>query len=193
MEHKAHKQSPKKKNTTKKIYNEKILIITLLIIIVIASSYFRMYPANLKVTEDWARNTNYNNIKTNIGQQINQQYPNLPQTQKNKLIEKQFEKLISEQGEQIEPQIKAQAKYFKSRMQDENNQTYLLAIDPYLWNSEAKNYEKYGMFGDKIVDGKPIFSLRNGREGKETHFQAPAFLIIITHKILKIFNISTFE
>ena len=176
-------KSSKKNNFTKILFNEKTLIVVLILIAIFASTFFRMYPANLDVTEDWARDSYYNNIKANLGQQVNTEYPNLPTTQKQTIIDERFAELMATQGDQIEPQIKQQAEYFKSQMQDEENNTYLLAIDPYVWYSQAKNYEKNGFAGDEILDGKESFSLRNGREFNNAELSAPAYIFTIIHKI----------
>ena len=41
----------------KYLFNEKALIILLLLVVIFLSTFFRMYPNHLPITEDWARDT----------------------------------------------------------------------------------------------------------------------------------------
>jgi dolichyl-phosphooligosaccharide-protein glycotransferase len=136
--------------------HQKIIIPTLLIIIAIFFSvYIRIQPAYLPATDDWARNAAYNQIQSSIKTQIDQQYPNLPEANKNSLVDAEFQKLLKEQKTQINQQIEATSNYFKTRLQNENGQTYLLAIDPYFWMRHAQNVLDNGHPGDELIDGKP--------------------------------------
>ncbi len=144
--------------------NKKILIPALLIIIAIFFSvYIRIQPAYLPSTDDWARSAAYNQIKSSIRSQINQQYPNLPDANKNSLVETEFQKVWKEQKAQIEGQIKATSNYFKTRLQNDKGQTYLLAIDPYFWMRHAQNVLENGHPGDELRNDKPY----------DTHMYAP--------------------
>jgi len=95
----------------------------LLLIPIFFSIWFRAYPIYLPITDDWARSTVYENIKGGIASQVSQQYPNLPDKQKNALIEKQFSQALQQQGREIGEQVRATSEYFKSRMQDETTRT----------------------------------------------------------------------
>lgn len=164
-------------------------MIFLLMITIFFSIFFRAYPISLPITDDWARDTVYNNIQNNIGTQINAQYPNLPDQQKNALIQKEFNAMINDQKEALEIQIKQTSDYFKSRLQDEDGQTYLLAIDPYLWFGYARNYINNGHFGNTLVNGTvPWYTLRNGRSGQKANFEFFPFMIAINYKIMNIFG-----
>ncbi|MBU0456546.1 MAG: dolichyl-diphosphooligosaccharide--protein glycosyltransferase subunit STT3, partial [Nanoarchaeota archaeon] len=156
-----------KKITSYAKKNSKWLIpLALILIVIFFSTYFRIMPSYLPVTDDWATNTVYNYYRSQIGNQINQQYPNLPQQNKDVLIEKGWQKQFTENKEMIKQQIEATSQQYKSQLQDDSGQTYLLAIDPYLWYGEARNHINNGHFGTEIIDGKEINFLRNGRTGK---------------------------
>ncbi|MBU1728066.1 hypothetical protein KKA39_02045, partial [Patescibacteria group bacterium] len=143
------------------------LIPLVLIFIAIGfSTYFRMMPADLPITDDWAQNTVYNYYREQIGNQINQQYPNLPQQNRDLLVEKEWQKQLKENKDSINQQIDAVSQQYKAQLQDDSGQTYLLAIDPYLWFGEMRNNINYGHFGTEVVDGKEINFLRNGKDGK---------------------------
>ncbi len=144
-------------------YKKFLLPTALIIIAMFFSIYLRVQPAYLPVTDDWATNAVYNQLQSSIKQQINQQYPNLPEANKNSLVDSEFNKLLSEQKTQISQQIEATSNYFKTRLQNENGQTYLVAIDPYFWMRHAKNILERGHPGDELRNGKPY----------DTHMYAP--------------------
>ena len=160
----------------------------ILLIPILLSIWFRAYPIYLPITDDWARDTVYNSIKGDIATQISQQYPNLPDKQKNDLVQKKFDEVLEQQKGAIEQQIIATSKYFTSRMQDEDGQTYLLAIDPWLWYGYASNYVRNGHFGNALVDGESWYTLRNGREGQRAGFPFFSLLTVINYKIMNIFT-----
>jgi len=136
--------------------NKRILLPTLLIIIAI---FFciqtRIQPANLPTTEDWARNSVHSQIESSIRSQINQQYPNLPDANKASLVDAELKKALKEQKSMIDQQVEATSNYFKTRLQNEDGQTYLLAIDPYFWMRHAKNVLENGHVGDELRNGRP--------------------------------------
>jgi len=135
---------------------QKFIIPTLLIIIAMFFSiYLRVQPAILPATDDWATNSVHNQIRNSIKSQIDQQYPNLPEANKDSLVNAEFGKVLKEQEQQIDQQIEATSNYFKTRLQDDNGQTYLLAIDPYFWWRHAKNILGNGHPGDEIREGIP--------------------------------------
>lgn len=167
----------------------KYKIVLLLLIPIFLSTFFRVYPAYLPVTDDWARNAVYNSIRTNIAQQIDKQYPNLLETNREILIEKEFQKVLEEQKTQIEQQIKGTSDYFKSQMKDDKGNTYLIGIDSYFWLGEAGNYVENGYFGTEIVNGTPMNLLRNGRRGLDVPTEkALPYSEAQLYKILRIFD-----
>jgi len=130
---------------------KKVLLPAILIIIAIFFSiYLRIEPAYLPATDDWARNTAYNQIRSSIRSQIDQQYPNLPDANKDSLVDAEFERVLKEQKSQINQQIEATSDYFKTKLQNDKGQTYLLAIDPYFWMRHAKNVLENGHPGDEL-------------------------------------------
>jgi len=180
-EEEDQKQTPQVKNPITKEANEeeininfkkffsffkKNYVIFLILIPMLFSIFFRAYPFYLPITNEWARNSVYNSIQAQIKLQIDEQYPNLPDINKAELVKEQFQEFLKQNKKEINSQIKTTSRYFKSRMKNEDGQTYLLAIDPWLWYGEARNYIKYGRLGDKIINGKEIYSLRNGRYGR---------------------------
>jgi len=104
----------------------------------------------LPITDEWAVNSVTNGIKSQIAGQINQQYPNLPQQNKDVLIDNEFARVLGEQGAQIDQQVAATSNAFKERLKDDAGTTYLLAIDPFFWLRHAENIIDHGHPGDDL-------------------------------------------
>jgi dolichyl-phosphooligosaccharide-protein glycotransferase len=169
--------------------NSKWLIPVLFIFIAIfISSFFRMMPSDLPITDNWAEDSIKNAYKNQIEAQINNEYPNLPQQNRDTLIDQEINKLISGNKQEYERNLRAVSQQYKSRLQDENGDTYLLAIDPYLWFSQARNVINNGHLGDKKVDGQSYFTLRDGRLDKKSSVQLNPYFGAYLFKFLRIFN-----
>ncbi len=129
--------------------------IFLLLIPIFLAIFLRVQPAYLSVTEDWASSTVIENARSQISGQINQQYPNLPEQNKESIINNELGKVLQQQKGQIDQQIKATADFFKSKLQDDSGMTYLSTIDPYYWLRYTENIIERGHPGDELKDGKP--------------------------------------
>jgi len=112
----------------------------------------RVQSAYLPVTDKWASDSIASGIRSQVSSQINQQYPNLPDENKNALISAEVQKILKEQKSVIEQQVEIMSGQLKEELQDESGQTYLLAIDPYFWMRHAKNIVEHGYPGDVKKD-----------------------------------------
>ncbi|MBI2647233.1 hypothetical protein HYW99_02040, partial [Candidatus Woesearchaeota archaeon] len=122
---------------------------------IILSIYVRMQAGFLPIVDDWATNSVINSIKSQISASINQQYPNLPDANKNALVDTELQKFISQNKQRIDQQIRDTSNYFKSFFLDENGKNYMPDIDPYYWYRYAKNIVEHGHPGDTLKDNKP--------------------------------------
>ncbi|PIN73320.1 hypothetical protein COV20_03760 [Candidatus Woesearchaeota archaeon CG10_big_fil_rev_8_21_14_0_10_45_16] len=169
--------------------NQKWLIpVALIFLAMLVSFHFRMMPSDLPITEDWAQSTVYNYYQNNMQSQVNQQYPNLPQQNRDALVNTEFQKFLTDNADSVQQQIDQVSQEFKGQFQDENGDTYLLAIDPYLWYSEMRNVINYGHLGDKIIDGESYFSLRDGRLDKKASFQLHPYIAAYFYKFMSVFD-----
>ncbi len=130
-------------------------VIFLLLIPLFLSIFLRIQPAYLPMADQWAEESVMNSIRNQVSSQIDQQAPHLPANYKEIQIQSELDKILKSQGSQIKQQIEATADYFRSRLQDKDGQTYLLAIDPWFWMRHARNVIENGHPGDEIKDGKP--------------------------------------
>ena len=131
-------------------------IVFIALIPLIFSIYVRMQAESLPITDRWAVDSVVNNIKSQIRAGIDQQYPNLPDANKDALVDAEFQKVISQNNNQIDEQIKATSNYFKSFFQDESGKRYMPDIDPYYWFRYSKNIVEHGHPGDILKDGRPF-------------------------------------
>ncbi len=195
----THRSHPKKEDDDEESINlnlgsvssffKKYSVVFLLLIPIILALIFRSYPADLPITEDWARASINNQIRNAITQQINQQYPNLPDSNKNLLVDQQFNEYVKANKAQIDEQVKSGADYLRSQFQDENDYTYLGDIDSYYYARQARNIVEKGTICDKIIEGECI----------DDHMVAPTdiarasvslhpYAIAFAYKIGKIFK-----
>ncbi|HGJ67484.1 TPA: hypothetical protein ENS27_19150, partial [bacterium] len=91
-----------------------IMTILLILIPVILTIYIRTLPQYLPATEIWAENSVYNYYRNIIAQQVNNQYPNLPQAQRDILINQQFEQFKAANKADLDASIKQTSDYFKT-------------------------------------------------------------------------------
>ncbi len=189
------------------ISSKKGLIIPLILILfsIYMTVSIRMLPADMSYTEDWARQSIYSVIRSDIGTVVNAQYPNLPDERKSQLIDEEFTKAIQSnsyvfktgqyqgQGINIDQQVKGSADNFKGFFKDSNGNMYMPDIDPYYWYRYARNILDHGYPGDTIVNGKSYDTFQlapNGREiAPEDTFHP--YTIAILFRALNIFNPNT--
>jgi dolichyl-phosphooligosaccharide-protein glycotransferase len=164
--------------------------IFLIIIPIVLCIFLRAQPFYLPITDNWGEQTVHGYYQNQIESQINQQYPNLPPANKAALVDEQFQQLLVDNGDNIQKQIEETSESFKSRLQDDDGQTYLLAIDPYLWYSYAKNYIDHGDFGNGVNEetGETWDYKRNGRIGQKRTFQFSSAVEVLVGKIVWLFS-----
>ena len=171
--------------------NDKIALLLVLIPIIL-TIMIRIEPNQLAITNDWATNSVYSYYKNSITNQISAMYPNLPDANKQTLVDNEFNKMLKEQGNTINSQIEQTAAFFKSKLQyesDGKSYTYLGDLDSYFFLRYAENLLKYGRQGDIII---------NKTIQWDNHMTAPLgapvypslhpYSIVVLYKILSIFN-----
>ncbi len=142
-----------------------VLLIMGILISVGLTAHVRFVVGNLGFTEDWAQNTVYNVIQSDIQNAINAQYPNLPDARKSQILSDELGKAVKSQeytfksppytGQKIslKDQIKGTADSIKNFYRDDSGQAYSPDIDPYYWNRYAKNVLEKGHAGDEVRNG----------------------------------------
>ncbi|MBW2977997.1 hypothetical protein KY331_04085 [Candidatus Woesearchaeota archaeon] len=134
--------------------NKFVIPVVCILIAMFFSVNFRMQSADLPITEKWAEDTVYNFIRSEVKASVDKQYPNLPEANKNTLVESQLKEVLRTQKKDLNSQIKGISEEYKKHFQDENGYTYLLAIDPYFYLRHARNYLDYSIAGTEYVGGE---------------------------------------
>ncbi|MBW2999690.1 dolichyl-diphosphooligosaccharide--protein glycosyltransferase subunit STT3, partial [Candidatus Woesearchaeota archaeon] len=173
---------------TVKRFFKKYSILFLILIPIILSIYLRSMPAYLPITDQWAENAVQGSIKSNIEQQINQQYPNLPAENRQALVNQQFQQAVTQQKKEYEAQVKAVSQQFKSHLQDDDGQTYLLAIDPYTYYRTSRNMLENGHPGDIIKNGVPWDNHKVAPIGGKAKTILHNYVILFVYKIMNFFD-----
>ena len=94
--------------------------ILLILIPIILCIYLRVQTAYLPITDQWATSTVDNYYKSQLGQQIDAQYPNLPDANKNLLLDQELQKYYAQNKDMVEQQKKATSENLRSQFQDNN-------------------------------------------------------------------------
>ena len=136
--------------------NSKWLIpVVLILITMLFSIYFRTMPLDLPITDEWAENNVHNFYHNQIEGQINSQYPNLPPQNRAALVEKEFNKKLKDNQDQIQNDVKILSSQYKEQFRDDDGTLYLLGIDPWHFYRQSYYVLKNGYPGTRI-EGEQI-------------------------------------
>ena len=175
--------------TAIKKYQKIIVPIVLILIAMSLAIYVRVQSADWPATDQWAQSTVYDFYRSQIRTQVNQQYPNLPEQNRENFVNAEFQKLLETQADTIGQQIEATSQQFKDHFRDEQGHSYLPDIDPYFWLRHGQNVLENGHPGDAIINGRKwdtfmLAPLGRGLPPDMFHAYAEAYL----YKIERIFN-----
>ncbi len=149
----------------------------------------RMQASTMPIADDWAGSAVTNNIRNQIQDMLNQQYPNLPSDRKAQLLEQEWTKYKSTNGDQLAAQIKQLGTQFRAFYQYESagkNFVYMPDIDPYYYVRYARNLIDKGRIGDVIKDGKQWDTHMLAPVGIEVPKNILPQMLAWWHKIAKI-------
>ncbi len=177
--------SKKVKEFWKKYY---LTLVILLLIPMFLAGFFRAYTYDLPITDDWAEQTIMDNIQSQIGNNILQQYPDIDQQTYNNLVSQQTNLYVKENSNQINQQIEILSNQIKSNFQDDSGQTYLLAIDPYHYYRQAQNVLENGHVGDEIRDGESYDNHMIAPNGRIVKNSLHPYIGATIHRISSIFG-----
>ncbi|MBW2964719.1 hypothetical protein KY363_04630 [Candidatus Woesearchaeota archaeon] len=178
---------------------KKYATIFLILIPVILTIVIRLQPMYLPATDSWAQSSVYNYYKSQIGAQVDQQYPNLPSANKQAMVETEFAKFLEQNKDMIQQQVEATSQGFKDRMMYESGNSkyvYLGDIDSYFWLREVRKLEENGTVCDEVDYQNQICywdtytqaPLKGGSPLKEAKASPYSYTILYVHKVGKLFN-----
>jgi dolichyl-diphosphooligosaccharide--protein glycosyltransferase len=139
----------------KKMDMDKIVLIAFLLFALTTVFIIRMLPAALPATDDWAEQTIWNGVRSQVAQNVDRQYPNLPQTNRDSLIDKQTREEIDRDPQAYTETKAALSQQFKSYLRYEaggEQYTYLGDLDSYFWMRYTRNWLETGTTCDLITE-----------------------------------------
>ncbi len=164
-------------------------IFFLALIPIVLSIHVRMVAGGLPITDQWAQDSVINSIKSQISSQIAQQYPNLPEANRNALVDAELKKQLEQYWPQIQQQIQGTSNYFKDHFKDPNGIPYMPDIDTYYWMRYAENVLDHGYAGDEMRNGVQWDTLQLAPIGRPVFPDTfPSYFIAYFHSFLKAFN-----
>ena len=172
----------------KKIFNNTTLIIFLIIVCMFFALFYRSYTLNMPQTEVWAENTVNNYYLSQIEQQVNQEYPSLPQANKQELVNQRFSEIYEQEKQNMAASKQQLAAEFKEDYQNDEGQTYMLAIDPYHYLRKTENLIETGTVCDEVRDDECWDNHMKAPNGMSTEFDGHTLIQYLTYKVANTFN-----
>lgn len=118
----------------------------------------RLQAQNLPQADEWALGTVHNSLRSQIASDVARQYPGLPESRVQQVVEEQFQKQVTANKAGIDQQIAAIASQIRDFFQYESNgkkYLYMPDIDPYFWLRYSRNILDTGVPWDTVVNGVP--------------------------------------
>ncbi len=169
-------------------FMKKYGIFLLVLIPVLLAAYIRLIPSTMPMADEWARSNVDSYYKSQIGNQIREQYPNLPNENVQPIIDQQYSDFRKQNKEMIQQQIKQTSNQIKSNFQDEDGYIYMPDIDPYQWLRYARNYIEKGQVGDEVRDGIQWDNHMLAPKGTDATTRPHPIVLAYLYKIMKIFS-----
>jgi len=174
----------------KKLLQKKWILLMLIPLII--TVVVRLQPMQLVPMEKAAESNVMNYYRSQFASQINQQFPNLPEDQKNKMMDEKFSEYLKTMDQNVlKAQIKQNADSLKSRLQYQSgNKTYVYLgdIDSYYWIRMARNIIEKGSQCDVIQNKVCYDSYTTAPNLRAKSFDFYPVVIVGIYKIIKPFN-----
>jgi len=153
--------------------------------------WMRLHVQDIPAADGWASDHVTTILRNQIKSGIDQQYPNLPDDRKNKLVDEQWAELYKQQGPQIQQQIEAVRQQIQAFWKyDDNGQqyTYMPNIDPYTYLRYARNMLQTGHMEDTVKDGKLWDNHMNAPLGGEIVPELQIYMLVWLNKLSHLFS-----
>ena len=165
-----------------------IPLICILLAITI-SVYLRTMPQRMPIANDWAENAVLNFYTNQVQAQVDQQYPNLPQQNKDALVQSQLQTFKTENKELLDSQTTQLAEQYRNNFKDDQGTLYLLGIDPYYYYRQTEFVLNNGFPGTSIKpDGTLWDDERLAPIGREAEWGFHHWFGAQWHKFLNLFG-----
>ena len=155
---------------------------------VFVSAYLRTMPQRMPIADDWAGNTVTNYYQDLIKQQIDQQYPYLPEQNKQALIAKEWQNFLNQNEQNIAAQTATVSQQYRDQFKDGEGTLYLLGIDPYYYYRQTANVLDNGYPGTSMKEGVIWDDYRIAPLGKDGYWNFHHWFAAGWHRFLNLFG-----
>lgn len=153
--------------------------------------YMRGLVEEMPQTEQWSRTNVDAYYKTQLKTAIDKEYPNLPEKNKQEVLEDKFKDFKEQNKNQIEEQVKVTRQQLLDHFQYEHEgekYLYMPDIDPYFYLRKARNFIETGDACDTTKEGQPWDNHMIAPHGVPCGGNSHAYILTGIYKINKIFN-----
>ncbi|MBN1157068.1 hypothetical protein JXA85_05595 [Candidatus Woesearchaeota archaeon] len=163
----------------------------LLLIPLIITINIRLQPMRLVPLENAAESNVMNFYRSQIADEVNRQYPDLPDAQRSSLADSKFNEFVAANRANIDSQVMQTAESMKSRVQYESGSkkyVYLGDIDSYYWLRFARSIVERGTECDLTIDGKCYDAYTTAPNPIPLPKYYYSTAIVVVYGIIRIFN-----
>ncbi|HLF54954.1 MAG TPA: STT3 domain-containing protein [Candidatus Nanoarchaeia archaeon] len=153
--------------------------------------YMRFIGSDLPVADTIAQQSVENFIRGQVTSAVNQQYPNLPDVNRQKVVEEQLRKTLNEQASDVEQQkqrLREEVVNHYSYEENGKSWLYMPDIDPYYYLRYARNIEEKGHPYDLLKDGIPWDDHMSAPVGTQPENSIHPYVLVGLHKFFNIFD-----
>jgi len=153
--------------------------------------WMRMQTKELPAADKWAEDSVNNAIRAQVSGVINQQYPNLPKANKDKLIKDKIEEFKEQATAEVERQRRELAKEIRGHFRyekDGKEYQYMPDIDTYFYLRGARNIVEKGHVYDELKEGEPWDNHKLAPIGTRADSSIHAFVLAWIYNIMSMVN-----
>ncbi len=153
--------------------------------------WLRMQSSYLPIADSAAASSVENFLRQQASVIANQQYPNLPDANKQKVVNDLMQKLKTEGKDQLAVEEKKLAQQIRNHYQYESDGRvfgYMPDIDPYFYLRYARNFVEKGHTYDILKDGVPWDNHMIAPMGTVSDKNWHPYVAVVLFKIAKIFD-----
>ncbi len=156
---------------------------------VIVSVYLRTMPQRMPLADGWADDTVNNYYQGLIKDQIGQQYPYLPEQNKQSMVDKEWQNFQKQNKENLAAQAKTLSQQYKDQFRDKEGTLYLLGIDPYFYFQQSRYVLENGFPGTRIDEAGTMWDdYRLAPLGRESYWNFHHWFGAAWHRFLNLFG-----
>lgn len=181
------------------VFAKKYSVILLMIIPIFLAFFIRIQALELHVMDNFAENSVQNFNKQILTESIKAKFPTLPAAGIEKEVNAEYEKRVKEnkvlfpQGGQLaevplQTAVSAYSDALKSKLKNNNGDTYLSDIDTYYFARFARNLAENGHVWDTEKNGKPWNDHRIAPIGSEPEWNWHSYVNYLFFRISQIFG-----